>query len=114
MFHFAEPELNGFGVTTWTPGLTRSAQPLMCFGLPFRTAKTTTVSARDAVVALAVPVRVDEAGVDEQVDVVAGGEEDEVGLQAVRDRARLVGRRRRSDWREADARAVRASSARPG
>src|SRR5262245_44466753 len=45
MFHFAEPELNGFGVTTWTPGSTRSAQPLMCFGLPFRTANTTTVSA---------------------------------------------------------------------
>ena len=45
MFHFAEPELNGFGVTTWTPGLIRSAQPLMCFGLPLRTAKTTTVSA---------------------------------------------------------------------
>ena len=45
MFHFAEPELNGFGVTTCTPGLIRSAQPLMCFGLPSRTAKTTTVSA---------------------------------------------------------------------
>ncbi len=45
MFHFAEPELNGFGVTTCTPGLIRSAQPLMCFGLPWRTAKTTTVSA---------------------------------------------------------------------
>ncbi len=45
MFHFAEPELNGFGVTTWTPGLIRSAQLLMCFGLPLRTAKTTTVLA---------------------------------------------------------------------
>ena len=45
MFHFAEPELNGFGVTTCTPGLIRSAQPLMCFGLPSRTAKTTTVLA---------------------------------------------------------------------
>src|SRR5579884_4149814 len=44
-FHFAEPELNGFGVTTCTPGRTRSLQPLMCFGLPLRTAKTTTVSA---------------------------------------------------------------------
>ena len=45
MFHFAEPELNGFGVTTWTPFLTRSFPALMCFGLPSRTAKTTTVSA---------------------------------------------------------------------
>src|SRR5579884_156143 len=44
-FHFAEPELKGFGVTTWTPGRMRSLQPLMCFGLPLRTAKTTTVSA---------------------------------------------------------------------
>jgi len=46
----------------------------------------------DAGVALAAPVRVDQAGVDEQVHVVAGGEEDEVRLEAVRDGARLVGR----------------------
>src|SRR5262245_9570350 len=45
MFQRAEPELKGFGVTTCTPGLTRSAQPLMCLGLPLRTAKTTTVFA---------------------------------------------------------------------
>ena len=45
MFHFAEPELNGFGVTTCTPGLIRSSQPLIFFGLPSRSAKTTTVSA---------------------------------------------------------------------
>src|SRR3954452_11379593 len=45
MFHLAEPELNGFGVSTCTPGLIRSSQLLMCFGLPLRTAKTTTVSA---------------------------------------------------------------------
>ena len=48
----------------------------------------------DAVVALVVPVRVDEPGVDEQVDVVAGREEDEVGLEAVR-RRRAPGRSRR-------------------
>src|SRR5581483_2614882 len=36
-FHFAEPELNGLGVTTWTPGLTRSSQLWMCFGFPGRT-----------------------------------------------------------------------------
>ena len=45
MFHFAEPELNGSGVITWTPGLIRSFQPLMFFGLPSRSAKTTTVFA---------------------------------------------------------------------
>src|SRR6476620_582259 len=44
-FHFAEPEMKGFGVTTWTPDLTRSLQPWMCFGLPGRTTKATTESA---------------------------------------------------------------------
>ena len=42
MFDFAEPELNGFGVTIWTPDLTRSSQVRMCFGLPPRKAKATT------------------------------------------------------------------------
>ena len=41
MFHFAAPDVNGFGVTIWTPGLIRSFQPLIFFGLPSRTAKTT-------------------------------------------------------------------------
>src|SRR5437870_10601715 len=44
-FHFAEPELNGFGVTTWTPGLVRSVQEWMCFGFPLRTTNDTTESA---------------------------------------------------------------------
>ena len=38
----APPELNGFGKTTWTPGLTRSSHVRMCFGLPLRRTKTTT------------------------------------------------------------------------
>ncbi len=38
----APPELNGFGNTTCTPGLTRSSHVLMCFGLPLRSTKTTT------------------------------------------------------------------------
>src|SRR3954467_154167 len=38
----APPELNGFGKTTWTPGLIRSSQVRMCFGFPFRRTKTTT------------------------------------------------------------------------
>src|SRR3954453_21519761 len=41
-FHFAAPELNGLGVTTWTPGLTRSSHVLMFLGLPLRTTKLTT------------------------------------------------------------------------
>src|SRR4029079_14290087 len=46
----------------------------------------------DAAVALAVPYRVDEAVVYEQVHVVAGGGEDGGPLQALADGARLVGR----------------------
>src|SRR4051794_38957235 len=41
MFQRAPPEVNGFGVSTEMPGLTRSAQPLMPFGLPLRTTNTT-------------------------------------------------------------------------
>src|SRR4029077_20078687 len=42
MFQRAPPEVKGLGVTTCTPGLTRSAQPVMCLGLPLRTMITTT------------------------------------------------------------------------
>src|SRR5581483_3311090 len=42
MSHRAPPELNGFGKTTWTPGLTRSSHVRMCLGLPLRRTKTTT------------------------------------------------------------------------
>ena len=42
MFHLAPPEVNGLGVMTSTPGLSRSSQVLMPLGLPLRTAKTTT------------------------------------------------------------------------
>src|ERR1700730_4895542 len=40
-FHLALPELNGFGVMTFTPLFTRLAQLVMCFGLPWRTTKET-------------------------------------------------------------------------
>src|SRR3954468_23801739 len=43
-FQRAPPEVNGLGVITETPGLTRSAHVLMCLGLPLRTTKTTTES----------------------------------------------------------------------
>ena len=38
----AEPEENGFGVTTSMPGLSRSSQVLIPFGLPLRTMIVTT------------------------------------------------------------------------
>src|SRR5579862_2703042 len=44
MFQRALPEVDGFGVITSTPGLTRSSQPVMFFGLPLRTTSTTTES----------------------------------------------------------------------
>ena len=37
MFHFAEPDDAGSAVTILMPGLIRSSQPVMCFGLPLRT-----------------------------------------------------------------------------
>src|ERR1700722_10475442 len=40
-FHLALPELNGLGVITETPLLTRSAQVLMCLGFPLRTTNET-------------------------------------------------------------------------
>jgi hypothetical protein len=42
MFHLAPPEVNGLGSMTSTPGLIRSSQVLMPFGLPLRTTSTTT------------------------------------------------------------------------
>ena len=44
MFQRALPELNGFGVKIRIPGFKRSAQVVMCSGLPFGTTKTTTES----------------------------------------------------------------------
>ena len=41
-FQRAPPDVNGLGVSTSMPGLTRSAQPVMFFGLPGRTASATT------------------------------------------------------------------------
>src|SRR4051812_37903551 len=42
MFQRAPPDANGFASMTWTPGLISSSQVLMFFGLPLRTANTTT------------------------------------------------------------------------
>src|SRR3954453_13592590 len=41
MFHLAAPEVNGLGVTTLTPGLSRSSQPWIPLGLPLRTTNET-------------------------------------------------------------------------
>src|ERR1700735_36143 len=44
MFQRADPDVAGFGVITLTPGLIRSSQPVMCWGLPARTTIATTES----------------------------------------------------------------------
>src|ERR1700704_1877515 len=44
MFQRALPEVEGLGVITSMPGLIRSSQPVMCFGLPLRTTSTTAES----------------------------------------------------------------------
>src|ERR1700722_398427 len=41
MFHLALPELKTLGVITCTPDFTRSAQVVMCLGLPGRTMNET-------------------------------------------------------------------------
>src|SRR5450755_2065544 len=44
MFQRALPDVEGLGVITSMPGLIRSFQPVICFGLPLRTTSTTTES----------------------------------------------------------------------
>jgi hypothetical protein len=44
MFHLADPEEAGSAVTTFTPDLTMSSQPVMWSGLPLRVTSTTTES----------------------------------------------------------------------
>ncbi len=51
MFQRALPDVNGFGVSTPTPGLTRSDQLVMCLGLPLRTMITATDSVTNPCVA---------------------------------------------------------------
>jgi len=53
MFQRAEPEEPGFGVMTWTPGLTRLSHVLMPFGFPLRTTKTTTLDVSTPLVGVA-------------------------------------------------------------
>ena len=72
-FHFAEPELNGFGVTIWTPGLTRSFQRPDVLRVAAAEGEDDDGVGLVPVVGLALPALVDEAGVDERVHVEAGG-----------------------------------------
>ena len=90
VFQRAPPEVNGFGVTTWTPGLSRSSQVLMFLGLPLRTASTTTELVTKPSYWSCVPVRRDELGLDELVDVGRKRQRHDVGRQAGLDRALLV------------------------
>ena len=90
MFHFAPPDVNGFGSITSTPSLVRSSQVLMFFGLPLRTAKTTTeLVTKPSYLSLFQSVG-DVLRVDELVDVGRERQRDDVGVEAGLDRPRLV------------------------
>ena len=78
MFHFAEPELNGSGVTTCTPGLDQVVPALDLLRVAVAQREHDHRVGDDAVVGLLVPVRVDEPGVDEDLDVAGPGEERDV------------------------------------
>src|SRR3954470_12371547 len=84
MFHFAAPDVNGFGVRTLTPGLSRSCHVWMLFGAALRTLPLADVgrAARLGDAAVGAGVRrglVPEAGVDEPVHVGSERERDDVG-----------------------------------
>ena len=81
-FQRAPPEVNGFGVSTWTPGLVRSLQPLMCLGLPLRTTKTTTESVTMPLRRAAFQPFETRPALDERRDVGRERELDDVGRAA--------------------------------
>ena len=94
----AEPELNGFGVTTSRPGL---KQVVPVFDA-LRVARTRHDgdyrSERNSVVGVLVPVLIYQTGIDQTGDVGLDGEVDEVCLGTVLHLARLGRpRRRRKD-----------------
>ena len=90
MFQRAEPDEAGFGVTISTPGLIRSSQPLMFFGLPLRHHDDDDRVGHDALGGAGVPVLGDQAGLDQAGDVALEREVDVVGLEAVDHGAALV------------------------
>ena len=81
MFHWAPPEVNGLGVMTSTSSLTRSSQVWMFFGVALADREHDDRVGDEAVVLVLLPVRVDEAGVDEAVDVRLQRERDDVGVR---------------------------------
>ncbi len=90
MFHFAEPEDAGFGVTSSTPGLTRSSQRLDAHGVARADDQDHDGRGADALGVVVVPVVGHQARVDELLHVGLEGEVDLVGVLAGDDRAGLV------------------------
>ncbi len=93
-FQRAPAEVFGFGVITATPGLTRSSQSLMPFGLPLRTSSTIVECVRRRIARQALlPVgRQQIAVVVQRVDIRGDAERGDVGVEAIDDFARLRGR----------------------
>ena len=92
MFQRALPDVDGFGVITSTPGLIRSSQPVMCFGLPLRTTSTTTESLEKPLLGVRVPALRDDPVLDQAGHVGRRRERDDVGGLARVDRAALRSR----------------------
>ena len=90
MFHFAPPEVNGFGVITSTPSFSRSSQVLMFLGLPLRVASTTTEFVTKPSYSSLFQSCGDLLGLDQLVHVGRQRQGDDVGLEAGLDGAGLV------------------------
>ena len=106
MFHLAIPPVNGLTVTTLDPGLEEVVPALDLLRVPVAEPVHDDGVPDDAVVALLVPVLVDQALVDQVVDVVARVEDHAVGGEAVGDRLAL-GRGRAVRGLDVDAGALR-------
>ena len=91
-FQRAPPEVNGLGSITSTPSLTRSSQVLIPFGLPLRTAKTTTEFVTMPFHSSSAQGSASWPDSTSAIDVGRERERDDVGLQALLDGAALLAR----------------------
>ena len=92
MFQRALPEVNGFGVTTCTPGLIRSSQLGDVLRVALAHDDHRDRVGDEAVRRVLVPAGGHQPGLDELVDVRFEREVDDVGVQAGGDRAALFAR----------------------
>ena len=90
MFHWAPPDVNGFGVITSTPSFEQVVPGLDVLRVPGPDGEDDHGVRDHSVVVVLVPVRVDQARVDEGGHVGLEGEGDDVGRQPFLDGAPLL------------------------